>query len=69
MATFATTRPTTAPLAGTVKHFVKSAAAAFVTWNDQRITRKSLSKLSARELEDIGLSFCDIEGIAKRVTR
>lgn len=69
MATFATTRPNTAMFAGNTTHFVKSTFAAFVAWNDQRITRKSLSKLSSRELEDIGLSFCDIEGIAKRITR
>ncbi len=69
MATFTTTRPNTAIFAGSTKHFVKSTVAAFAAWNDQRITRKSLSKLSARELEDIGLSFCDIDGIAKRVSR
>tara|TARA_R110002051_G_scaffold70726_7_gene127263 strand:+ start:690 stop:896 length:207 start_codon:yes stop_codon:yes gene_type:complete len=66
---FVVSRPLTAPFTGTLTHFVKAAAASFVSWNDTRITRKSLSKLSARELDDIGLSFCDVEGIAKRVTR
>lgn len=66
---FVTTRPITAPFAGRFTHFIKSAQASFVAWNDLRLTQKSLSKLSARELEDIGLSYCDIEGIAKRVTR
>ena len=66
---FVTSRPISAPFAGNLTHFIKSAAASFVAWNDTRNTRKSLSKLSARELDDIGLSFCDVEGIAKRVTR
>jgi uncharacterized protein YjiS (DUF1127 family) len=38
-------------------------------WNDARITRNSLSKLTARELDDIGLSYGDIEKIATRVAR
>lgn len=33
-------------------------------WNDARLTRKSLNKLSARELDDIGLVRGDIEAIA-----
>ncbi len=69
MASFATTRPNTAFFGVNTTYFVKTAMTAFTAWNDQRITRKSLSKLSARELEDIGLSYCDIEGIAKRVSR
>ncbi|MCF2906399.1 DUF1127 domain-containing protein [Octadecabacter sp. CECT 8868] len=35
------------------------------TWNDERMTRKALNKLSARELDDIGLTRGDIEVIAK----
>jgi uncharacterized protein YjiS (DUF1127 family) len=42
---------------------------AVAAWNDARITRNSLSKLSARELDDIGLSFGDIDAIAKRSAR
>ncbi|MDC1297520.1 DUF1127 domain-containing protein, partial [Octadecabacter sp.] len=34
-------------------------------WNDARMTRNSLNKLSARELDDIGLMRGDIEGIAR----
>ncbi len=37
-------------------------------WNDARITRKSLSRLSARELDDIGLCRGDIESIVTRGT-
>ncbi|MCY3997655.1 MAG: DUF1127 domain-containing protein [Rhodobacter sp.] len=32
-----------------------------VAWNNARITRKQLSRLSERELADIGLSRGDIE--------
>lgn len=34
-------------------------------WNDARMTRNSLNKLSARELDDIGLVRGDIEVIAQ----
>ena len=37
---------------------------AIVTWNDARMTRKALSTLSARELDDIGLVRGDIDDIA-----
>lgn len=33
-------------------------------WNDTRVTRKALSKLSDRELDDIGLNRGDIDNIA-----
>ena len=33
-------------------------------WNDARMTRKSLSALTARELDDIGLVRGDIDAIA-----
>ncbi len=35
-----------------------------VAWNDTRMTRNSLNKLSARELDDIGLDRGDIEKVA-----
>lgn len=38
---------------------------AIATWNDARMTRNSLNKLSARELDDIGLVRGDIDAIAK----
>ncbi|MEZ5733240.1 MAG: DUF1127 domain-containing protein [Paracoccaceae bacterium] len=38
----------------------------FAAWNDARATRKALSKLSDRELDDIGLCRGDIETIASR---
>lgn len=39
---------------------------AFAAWNDARVTRNALSKLSARELDDIGLCYGDIDDIAER---
>ena len=33
------------------------------TWNDRRVTRNELSKLSDRELEDIGLCRADIDAV------
>ncbi|SMX36976.1 DUF1127 domain-containing protein [Octadecabacter ascidiaceicola] len=36
-----------------------------VSWNDRRMTRNSLNKLTNRELDDIGLVRGDIEDIAK----
>lgn len=36
------------------------------SWNDRRITRSSLSKLTDRQLDDIGLCRGDIDRIARR---
>ncbi|MFN7224834.1 MAG: DUF1127 domain-containing protein [Paracoccaceae bacterium] len=38
---------------------------AVAAWNDARITRKALSKLSDRELDDIGLCRGDIETMTR----
>ncbi len=35
--------------------------AVYRTWNDRRITRNELQKLSDRELDDIGLARGDID--------
>jgi uncharacterized protein YjiS (DUF1127 family) len=34
-----------------------------VAWNDARVTRKALARLSDHELADIGLSRADIDSI------
>ena len=34
-------------------------------WNDARVTRKSLGRLSDRELDDLGLVRADIDAIAE----
>lgn len=54
---------------GRIAQFVTTTFNTVADWNDARITRKSLSKLSARELEDIGLSVSDIDSVATRSFR
>lgn len=39
--------------------------ATLTAWNDARVTRNSLSTLSDRELDDIGLCRGDIERVAR----
>lgn len=45
--------------------YVNDKIAAFAVWNDARVTRKALGKLSDRELDDIGLCRGDIEMIGR----
>jgi len=47
------------------KFSLSSLAGAFAAWNDTRMTRNALNKLSARELADIGVGRGDIEYIAR----
>lgn len=58
MATFETTRP--APFGAEVTFRIVSyfdaKRATLIEWNNKRITRDALSKLSNRELNDIGLT-------------
>lgn len=56
---------TTAPAAG-LSGIFSSIIGSLAAWNDARITRNALSKLSDRELEDIGLCRSDIESVAAR---
>lgn len=63
MAAFDTTRPVAAHSAGIIAQFLTDLAGSFVAWNDARVTRKALSKLTARELDDIGLTFADVRDI------
>lgn len=67
MAAFETTRP--APFGAIsifrLVQFVSDALIAFSNWNDARVTRKSLTRLSDRELDDIGLCRGDIEMIGR----
>lgn len=44
---------------------LSNAVAAFKIWNDARITRKALAKLTDRELDDIGLCRGDIEMLGR----
>ena len=66
MATFETNRSMTAGMAvGGVGTVVASITSAFVGWRDSRQTRRELSRLSDRELDDIGLTRGDIERVAR----
>lgn len=68
MAAFETTRP--APFGAiSTFHAVQSVSnlfAAVTAWNDARVTRNALAKLSDRELDDIGLCRGDIDDIGSR---
>jgi uncharacterized protein YjiS (DUF1127 family) len=65
MAAFETTR--SAPFGATSTYhfiqFVSNALGMVKDWNDARVTRKALSTLSDRELDDIGLCRGDIDHI------
>ena len=47
-------------------NLVSSVVASIASWNDARVTRTALAKLSDRELDDIGLCRGDIEFIVAR---
>lgn len=51
--------------AGGVGHVVAKIVSTLSMWSDARVTRRELSRLSDRELDDIGLSRGDIERIAR----
>jgi len=40
-----------------------------IDWNDIRQSRKALSRLSARELDDIGLTPADLDRLMPRISR
>ena len=69
MASFDNIRPVAGLSAGRITSFFVNMFGTVAAWNDARITRNSLSKLTARELEDIGLSYGDIESVATRSVR
>lgn len=51
--------------AGGVGNVVANFFSMLSAWNDARVTRRELSRLSDRELDDIGLCRGDIERIAR----
>lgn len=51
--------------ASAVSSFISRSLSAVVAWNDSRVTRKALSSLTDRELEDIGLVRGDIDAVAQ----
>lgn len=67
MAAYETSRP--APF-GAISIFrtiqgVSNAVGMLAAWNDARATRKALSRLTDRELDDIGLCRGDIDQIGR----
>ncbi len=61
---------TTRPLAGAaaLRGFsLRSLFDGFLTWNDRRVTRNELHRLSDRELEDIGLTRGSIDAAVERL--
>ena len=53
------------PAGGVVGHVAARLVAMLSAWNDTRVTRRELSRLSDRELDDIGLCRGDMERIAR----
>jgi uncharacterized protein YjiS (DUF1127 family) len=49
---------------GKPSHVFASIASVFTTWNNARQTHNSLSRLTDRELDDIGLCRGDIDTVA-----
>lgn len=64
MAVLETTRSelNAAPIGLSLSRFI----AAITAWNEARVTRKALSVLSDRELDDIGLTRADIASFSTR---
>jgi uncharacterized protein YjiS (DUF1127 family) len=69
MATFETNNTATGINTGRITAFFSNMLGTIAAWNDARVTRNALSKLSARELDDIGLCYSDIDRIATRNLR
>ena len=67
MTTFDTNRTTfgSTTVAARISGVFHSAIETAVSWNDARMTRNSLSSLTNRELEDIGLTRADIDLVAR----
>jgi len=67
MAAVETTRPAPFGATNTYRAIsgLSSAYGVLAAWNDARVTRKALNKLSDRELDDIGLCRGDIEFIGR----
>ncbi len=64
MAFFASARPVADGVFGRSLGFsFADLFARVAAWNDQRVTRRELAKLSDRELDDIGLCRGDIDSV------
>ncbi|WP_101068423.1 DUF1127 domain-containing protein [Roseovarius salinarum] len=67
MAVFETDRASheSPSILGRLGRAITRAAGTVAAWNDRRVTRKALSQLSDRELQDIGLCRGDIARVAR----
>jgi uncharacterized protein YjiS (DUF1127 family) len=67
MAAVETTRPAPFGAITTYRAIngLSNAVAALQAWNDARVTRKALNRLTDRELDDIGLCRGDIDHIGR----
>ncbi len=64
MTTLTNTRKHTS-LSG-IDRLMSRIATSLIVWNERRTTRNALSRLSDRELEDIGLTRGDIDAVARK---
>lgn len=71
MAAFDTTRTSygSTGFAARIGSVVSSIMGSLAAWNDARVTRNSLTQLTDRELDDIGLVRGDIEVVAHAQAR
>ncbi|MDJ0626821.1 MAG: DUF1127 domain-containing protein [Rhodobacter sp.] len=71
MASFDTTRPMADGHLFGVRpsNLFARAFGAIAAWNDARVTRNALSKLSDHELDDLGLNRGDIDAMASKLRR
>lgn len=69
MAAFDTFRPLNSAAFAGRRFSIATLLAGIAVWNDARMTRKALSRLSTRELDDIGLSRADIDSVVARQLR
>jgi len=71
MAAFDTSRTTYGSPSAVTRVFsaLNTASTRLIEWNDARATRRALSALSARELDDIGLCYSDIETVVASKSR
>ncbi|TCP41707.1 DUF1127 domain-containing protein [Rhodovulum marinum] len=67
MAVYTTTRPhlNGRLFGGRLHRLLPDLMGALAAWNDARVTRNALSRLSDRELDDIGLCRADIDRITR----
>lgn len=64
MAFFAHSRPVAdGVFGGGLRFTLGDILAAIIAWNDRRVTRNELARLSDRELDDIGLCRADIDRV------